>query len=108
ACRNACPLCYCQQCFVDRSRPQWVGKTTSASDTAIFHIMRAFDLAGRCVECGACERACPMGVDIRKLNTKLVGDVKNLFSYQAGMSLEELAPLATFRPDDPDKFMLNP
>ncbi len=27
ACRNACPLCYCPTCFVDESRPQWVGKS---------------------------------------------------------------------------------
>jgi formate dehydrogenase subunit beta len=27
ACRNACPLCYCPTCFVDESKPQWVGKS---------------------------------------------------------------------------------
>jgi ferredoxin len=107
-CRNACPLCYCQECFVDNSRPQWVGKSTDASDIAMFHIMRAFHLAGRCVDCGACERACPMGVDIRKLNSKLVKDVKARFGYEAGLSLEQAAPLSTFRPDDPEEFMLNP
>lgn len=108
ACRNACPLCYCQECFVDRTCPQWIGKTTNISDTLIFHIMRAFHLAGRCVECGACERACPMGVDIRKLNRKLASDVKGLFDYEAGISLDKVAPLATFEPDDPEGFMLNP
>lgn len=108
ACRNACPLCYCHECFVDCSQPQWVGKTTNDSDTAIFHIMRAFHLAGRCVECGACERACPVGIDIRKLNRKLSKDVKDLFAYQAGISLEQVTPLATFKPDDNEEFILNP
>ena len=108
ACRNACPLCYCKECFVDNTRPQWIGKTTDPSDTLIFHITRAMHLAGRCVECGSCERACPMGVDIRKLNKKLVSDVRGLFGYEAGINLKEVAPLATFRPDDPEGFMLNP
>ncbi len=108
ACRDACPLCYCQECFVDRTSPQWLGKTTNLSDTLIFHLTRALHLAGRCVGCGSCERACPMGVDIRKLNTKLANDVGELFNYRAGTSLEEVAPLATFKPDDPEGFMLNP
>lgn len=108
ACRNACPLCYCKECFVDKTRPQWIGKTIDTNDTFIFHIMRAFHLAGRCVECGACERACPMGVDIRKLNRKLSADVKELFDYKTGTSLDQVAPLATFSPDDPEEFMLNP
>lgn len=108
ACRNACTLCYCKECFVDNTRPQWLGKTTDPSDTLIFHLTRALHLAGRCVECGACERACPMGVDIRKLNKKLANDVKELFDYEPGISLEKAAPLATFKPDDPEGFMLNP
>lgn len=106
ACRNACPMCYCPECFVDSSMPQWVGKSTDLSDTMIFHLMRAFHLAGRCVGCGACEQACPMGVDIRKLNRRLQKDVADLFPYDSGCSLEEKTPLATFRTDDPEPFMV--
>jgi len=103
-CRNACPFCYCRECFVD-AQPQWIGKTIALTDTQLFHLIRAFHLAGRCVDCGACERACPMGVDLRKLNKKLEKDVEELFGYKAGLSLEELPPLATFRPEDPQDFI---
>jgi formate dehydrogenase (coenzyme F420) beta subunit len=108
ACRNACPLCYCPECFVDASQPRWVGKSTGLSDTMVFHLVRAFHLAGRCVACGACERACPVGVDIRKLNRKLQKDVKDLFNHEAGLSLEEVSPLASFRVDDPEPPMVDP
>jgi formate dehydrogenase subunit beta len=106
ACRNACPVCYCQECFVDSSQPQWIGKTTNLSDTAIFHIIRAFHTAGRCVDCGACDRACPMGIDLRRLTKKMEMDIKELFHYEAGISLEDVPPLATFNPDDPQEFII--
>ncbi len=108
ACRNACPLCYCPECFVDASQPQWVGKSTDLSDTMVFHLMRAFHLAGRCVGCGACRNACPMGIDIAKLNRKLEKDVRDLFNHEAGLSLDEASPLSTFRTDDPEAHMVEP
>jgi hypothetical protein len=55
ACRNACPLCYCPVCFVDETRPQWLGKSQDEMDTFTFHILRGFHCAGRCTGCGACE-----------------------------------------------------
>lgn len=104
-CRNACPFCYCRECFVDNSQPQWIGKTVDPTDTQLFHLIRAFHLAGRCVDCGACERACPVGVDLRKLNKKLEKDVEEMFRHKAGLSLEELPPLATFKLEDQQEFI---
>lgn len=105
ACRNACPMCYCPTCFVDESRPQWVGKTLDPTDTRTFHLLRAFHLAGRCTDCGACERACPMGIPVRQFTKKLEKDVKELYGYEAGVVVEGRPPLDTYRPDDPQDFI---
>ncbi len=105
ACRNACPLCYCPTCFVDESQPQWVGKSQDPADTRTFHFLRAYHCAGRCTDCGACERACPMGINVRTFTKKLEKDCLDLFGWEAGMTLEERPPLDTYHPDDPDEFI---
>ncbi|GAF73983.1 unnamed protein product [marine sediment metagenome] len=93
---------------MDQSLPRWTGITNDISDTMFFHIGRIFHQAGRCVDCGACVAACPVGIDLRKFTYKLVKDVKNLYEYEAGLSLEELPPLATYKPDDEQEFMTEP
>jgi len=105
ACRNACPLCYCPTCFVDESDPQWVGKSIDPTDTMTFHILRAFHCAGRCTDCGACEQACPMDINMRLLTRRLNKDALELYGCEAGLSIEERPPLDTYRPDDYDKFI---
>ncbi|MBU0991563.1 MAG: 4Fe-4S dicluster domain-containing protein [Proteobacteria bacterium] len=105
ACRNACPLCYCPTCFVDESKPQWVGKSQNDMDIRTFHFLRAYHCAGRCTDCGACERACPQGINVRQFTKKLEKDCLELFGWEAGMTLDERPPLDTFKADDPEAFI---
>lgn len=106
ACRNVCPLCYCKVCFVDQTMPAWFGKTNDLSDTMIYHIVRAFHVAGRCVDCGACSRACPMNIDLRKLMKKTEKIMKELYNYEAGVNLEEVPPLGEFKMEDSQEFIM--
>ena len=105
ACRNACPLCYCPTCFVDESRPQWVGKSQNPMDVRTFHFLRAYHCAGRCTDCGACERACPVGINMRVFTKKLEKDCFENFGWEAGLSPDVRPPLDTYQPDDPDDFI---
>jgi formate dehydrogenase subunit beta len=105
ACRNACPLCYCPTCFVDESQPQWVGKSSDPTDTMTFHFLRAYHCAGRCTDCGACERVCPMGISMRQFTKKLNKDALDFFSWEAGLTLDQRPPLDLYRPDDYNDFI---
>jgi ferredoxin len=105
ACRNACPLCYCPTCFVDESQPQWVGKTPDPTDTRTFHFLRAFHCAGRCTDCGACERACPVGIKVRQFTKKLEKDCLELYGWEAGMDEKARPPLDVYKLSDPEEFI---
>jgi len=106
ACRNICPMCYCKECMVDQLTPQWVRRSRNISENTAWHIMRAYHLAGRCIGCGECERVCPMGIHLTELNKKLEKDVKEMFGYTPGLSLEQKPLSAMFSPKDPQDFIL--
>ena len=106
ACRNACPLCYCPTCFVDESDPQWVGKSLDPTDTMTFHLLRAYHCTGRCTDCGACQNACPVDINVRLFTRKVNKDVLDLYNSEAGLSIEERPPLDTYKPDDDDNFII--
>jgi len=105
ACRNACPLCYCPTCFVDESKPQWVGKSCDPIDTRTYHLLRAYHCAGRCTDCGACEAACPQNIEVRYFTRKLEKDCFELYGWEAGLTTDKRPPLDTFDANDPDAFI---
>lgn len=104
ACREACPMCYCAECFVDHTTPRWIESTISPAGTHAWQIVRAFHQTGRCVSCGACERACPMDIKMTYLTDKLNEDMRQMYGFEAGMSNTDQPPFAAFTLDDKDRF----
>ncbi len=85
ACRQVCPLCYCERCIVDKNRPVTIDTSATLKGNFAWHITRAFHLAARCVGCGECTRACPAAIPLGLLNRSLAEAAKESFGYAAGM-----------------------
>jgi len=85
ACRQVCPMCYCERCLADKNRPQAIDTSPHRKGNVAWHLSRAVHLAGRCVGCDECTRACPAGIDLRLLNLALAHAVESKFAYRAGM-----------------------
>jgi len=94
ACRQVCPACFCERCFVDESEPQWVLPVPKWQDNLIFQVIRNIHVAGRCTDCGECERACPANIPLRSLTNKMCGLVSEMFNYKAGTD-KNAPPLMT-------------
>ncbi|OPZ15358.1 MAG: 4Fe-4S dicluster domain protein [candidate division BRC1 bacterium ADurb.BinA364] len=106
ACRNACPVCYCKVCFVDQAMPTYVSPGNDTVDSAFFQIGRLMHIAGRCGECGACTRVCPMNIPLGKLTRKVAHFLEKTYGAKAGMSLEEPDAFGAFSPDDDNSMFL--
>jgi ferredoxin len=106
ACRLACPLCYCHQCFVEDNKPQWLDKSVAPDNNLYYHIIRAGHLAGRCIECQECSRVCPVGIPVDVLNNVLTRDFAERFGHTAGASAEAKPALVDYDKNDPEDFIL--
>ncbi len=102
ACRNVCPACTCEKCVFDNPNSGVENKAASDSfEENMFHIIRAFHVAGRCTDCGECSRVCPQNIPLHLLNRKFIKDINALYGeYQAGADTTSRAPLNTYDTDD--------
>ena len=102
ACRNVCPACSCRKCVFDSTKFDSTQKANTTSfEEKMFHIIRAFHVAGRCTDCGECSRVCPQGIPLHLFNRKFIKDINSLYGeYQAGADIDAAAPLTSFRTDD--------
>ena len=104
ACRNVCPACTCEKCVFDNNNlytSQKVAQTSFEED--LFHLIRAWHVAGRCTDCGECSRVCPQNIPLYLLNRKFIKDINEIYGdYQAGADMESKPALLRFNEEDPE------
>ena len=102
ACRNVCPACSCEKCVFDNDASGIAQKAAADSfEENMFHIIRAFHVAGRCTDCGECSRVCPQNIPLHLLNRKFIKDIDTFYGdYQAGADTDSRAPLTNYTEGD--------
>ena len=98
ACRNVCPACSCRKCVFDSTKFDADRKANvDPFEESMFHIIRAFHVAGRCTDCGECSRVCPQGIPLHLFNRKFIKDINEFYGeYQAGADADAVSPLTDF------------
>ena len=106
ACRDVCPACTCEKCVFDNPKSGVENKAPANEfEEKMFHIIRAFHVAGRCTDCGECSRVCPQHIPLHLLNRKFIKDIDTFYGeYQAGAEVGSRAPLANYTTNDIEPF----
>ncbi len=102
ACRDVCPACTCEKCVFNNPASGVENKAAANSfEEKMFHIIRAFHVAGRCTDCGECSRVCPQHIPLHLLNRKFIKDIDSFYGeYQAGAEVGSRAPLVNYTQED--------
>ena len=67
----------------------------------MFHIIRAFHVAGRCTDCGECSRVCPQRIPLHLLTRKFIKDGNEFYGeYVSGEDSESKPTTLTFTKED--------
>lgn len=99
-CRDACPICYCLDCYLEADR----GLVTEGQvpPDITFPIIRIMHVADSCVNCGQCQDACPAEIPLARLVHMLNRELGAVFKYEPGMDVSAPPPLGTVTEEEFD------
>ena len=90
-CREACPLCFCEDCCLEAEGPEWVpGGYTPAAP--FFHLTRLVHMVDACTNCGQCSEVCPCEIPVAKVWSTVNNKVREIYGYIPGMGSDDPLP----------------
>lgn len=110
-CMNACPICYCKECFFRTANAEHAprellraaerhGAVTLPPDALLFQMTRLNHMATSCVGCGMCEDACPHGIPLTAMFRAVGARTQKIFDYEPGRDVNAKPPFMEFRRDE--------
>jgi formate dehydrogenase (coenzyme F420) beta subunit len=95
-CRDVCPMCFCKECTLEEEALIQTGNVPP--ENPIFHLVRAVHMAGRCIDCGLCNEACPADIPLRTLYKRVADILDEQTGYRPGFTTEGKSPLNVLGP----------
>ena len=90
-CREACPLCFCEDCCLEAEGPEWVpGGYTPAAP--FFHLTRMVHMVDACTNCGQCSDVCPCEIPVAKVWSTVNNKVREVYGYIPGFDSDDRIP----------------
>ncbi len=110
-CMNACPICYCKECFFRTANAEHApsellrlaerqGAVNVPSDALLFQLTRLNHMATSCVGCGMCESACPHDIPLTVMFRAVGARVQKRFDYEPGRDVGDKPPFMDFKRDE--------
>lgn len=107
ACRHSCPMCYCAKCCIDQETSSLFNGANTLPNATHALLTWSLHLAGRCVDCRNCEKACPMHLPLHLLHKQNEMVIyENFQQHLSGMQEKDPGAFYKYSLNDPDDFIM--
>jgi ferredoxin len=91
-CRDVCPVWIYDK--TELEDPEWITAGEIPPAVPLFHIIRAYRIGDKCINCGMCEETCPMSIPLRTIHQLMRRQApESIFEIIPGLDLETKARL---------------